>query len=152
MFVLGSGGHMTRGLLLSQQLNYDQWFVVPYESELTKQRVGSNYSSVLSPRFRAKDNILMTAFRTVLYLIYCLFLFAIIRPVVLISTGSGITVPPFLLAGLFGIKTVYIESPSRVHHPSITGKFLLGKVDLWFSSWSELTTKYHGAKYGGQIY
>lgn len=151
LFVLGSGGHTARGLILSRQLDAEKYYLVPWESEVTKQKVGGNYFSVISPRFRAKDNKLMSVFRTLFLFLHSLLILFIIRPSVMISTGSGLTLPPFLIARLFGIKTVYIESPSRVYYPSIAGRLLMGKTNLWLSSWSELAERYPGVEYRGMI-
>lgn len=152
VFVLGSGGHTARGLILSGQIKADKYYIVPWESEVTKKKVGSNYFSVISPRFRAKDSTLMTIVRTLFLFLHSLVILVITRPKVVISTGSGLTIPPFLVAKFFGIKTIYIESPSRVYRPSIAGKLLIGKVNLWLSSWPELAERYVGIEYRGMVY
>ncbi len=152
LFVLGSGGHTTRGLILSNQVDCEKYYIVPWESEVTKMKVGKNYFSVISPRFRAKDNRIMSVLRTVFLFLQSLFIVLIVRPDVLISTGSGLTLPPFLVARVFGIKTIFIESPSRVYEPSIAGRMLMGKVDLWLSSWPDLANRYQGVEYMGMIF
>ena len=151
LFVLGSGGHTSRGLKLGSQIEAEKHFMVPFESEVTKEKVGGNYYSVISPRFRAKDSRIMSVFRTLFLFLHSLVIFLIVRPDVLVSTGSGLTLPPFLMARLFGIKTIYIESPSRVYYPSIAGRLLIGKTDLWLSSWPELANRYPGVEYRGMI-
>ena len=100
LFVLGSGGHTARGMILSNQVDCDKYYIVD----------------------------------------------------VLISTGSGLTLPPFLMARLFGFNTIFIESPSRVYRPSIAGRLLIGKVDLWLSSWPDLAERYEGVEYRGMIF
>lgn len=151
MFILGAGGHTTRGIILSRQLNAEITYMVPWESDITKKKVGDKYFSVISPRFKAKDNIIISVIRTLFLFIHSLFILAIVRPNKLISTGSGLTLPPFLIARLFGIETVYIESPSRVYKPSITGRLLIGKVNVWASSWRELADRFSEITYGGLI-
>ena len=152
LFVLGSGGHTARGIILSNQIKAEKYFIVPWESEVTKQKIGSNYFSVLSPRFRAKDSRIMTIVRTLFLFLHSILILLYIRPKVLISTGSGLTIPPFLIASFLRIKTIYIESPSRVYYPSIAGKMLIGKTDLWLSSWPELSERYRGVEYRGMIF
>jgi len=152
LFVLGSGGHTARGLILSSQVKAEKYFIVPWESEVTKQKVGSNYFSVLSPRFRAKDNRILTVLRTLFLFLHSFLILLYVRPKVLISTGSGLTIPPFLIAPFLRIKTIFIESPSRVYYPSIAGKMLIGKTDMWLSSWPELAERYDGVEYRGMIY
>lgn len=152
LFVLGSGGHTARGLILSKQVQCEKYYMVPWESEVTKEKVGSNYFSVISPRFRAKDNRFMSVLRTMFLFLHSLVILLIVRPNVLISTGSGLTLPPFLIARVFGIRTIYVESPSRVYYPSIAGKLLMGKVSLWLSSWPELAQRFAGVEYRGMIF
>ena len=151
LFVLGSGGQTTRALKLSEQLDYEKYYLVPWESEHTKSKVKGRYFSVLSPRFRAKDNVLLTVFRTLILFMHSLLILLILRPKLLVSTGSGITIPPFLVARFLRIKTVFIESPSRIYRPSIAGKLLLGKTTLWISSWEELVENNRFITYGGII-
>lgn len=152
LFVLGSGGHTTRGLILSNQIKAEKTYIVPWESEVTKKKVRGNYFSVLSPRFRAKDNVIMTVLRTLFLFLHSFLILLIVRPKVVISTGSGLTIPPFLSARFLRMKTIYIESPSRVYKPSIAGKLLIGKVDLWLSSWPELAQRYKGVEYRGMVF
>jgi UDP-N-acetylglucosamine:LPS N-acetylglucosamine transferase len=119
---------------------------------VTKKKVGENYFSVISPRFRAKDSRIMSVLRTLFLFLHSLIILLVVRPNIIVSTGSGLTLPPFLVARFFGIKTLFIESPSRVYNPSIAGKLLIGKVDLWLSSWSELAQRYQGIEYRGMIF
>ena len=152
LFVLGSGGHTARGLILSNQIEAEKYFIVPWESEVTKQKVGKNYFSVISPRFRAKDNRIMTVLRTLFLFLHSLMILFYVRPHIVISTGSGLTIPPFLLASFFRIKTIYFESPSRVYYPSMAGKILIGKTSLWLSSWPELAKRFEVVEYRGMIF
>ena len=151
LFVLGSGGHTTRGLLLSKRLEGEVYYIVPWESEHTKNRVKKNYFSVVSPRFKAKANTILTIIRTVFLFCHSLLILLIVRPDMVVSTGSGISVPPFMLARFLRVKSVYIESPSRVYSPSITGQLLLGKTTRWLSSWKELAKTRVEIEYGGII-
>jgi UDP-N-acetylglucosamine:LPS N-acetylglucosamine transferase len=73
------------------------------------------------------------------------------RPTLMVSCGTGLTVPIFYSARLLGIKTVFIESMSRVETLSITGRMLLGKTDLFMVQWPDLATRIPAAIYGGQL-
>lgn len=147
---MGSGGHSKRGLMLSKQMNVAKYYIVPFESKLTKEKVDGRYFNVISPRFRAKDNLILTVFRTLFLFIHSLVILLFVRPHVLISTGSGLTFPVFMMGRFLRIKTVYIESPSRVYGFSQAGRMLYGKVTLWLSSWPELA-KHEHIEYMGMI-
>lgn len=67
------------------------------------------------------------------------------RPAVLVSTGSEIAVPFFVLARILGIRTVFVESWCRVRTPSRTGKALYPLADVFLVQWPQLLAAY-GAK------
>jgi hypothetical protein len=60
-------------------------------------------------------------------------------------------VPVFYAARFLGIKTVFIESMSRVESLSITGRLLRGKTDLFLVQWPDLADRIPEAVYGGQL-
>ncbi len=60
------------------------------------------------------------------------------RPTHILSTGSGRTAfIPFLLARLFGIKFIYIDTFSRVHGHSKFGSFLLKMKTRIYTQWED---------------
>jgi UDP-N-acetylglucosamine:LPS N-acetylglucosamine transferase len=74
------------------------------------------------------------------------------KPNLIVSTGSEIAIPAFYLAKLLGIKTVFIESWTRVDRPTGTGKIVYAVTDLFLVQWENLLKKYgRKAKYEGAI-
>ena len=73
------------------------------------------------------------------------------KPDLIISTGSGVAVPLIYCAKIFGIKTIHIESLTRIKELSLTGKLLHNVVDEHFVQWEELAKKYKKAKFVGQV-
>jgi beta-1,4-N-acetylglucosaminyltransferase len=73
------------------------------------------------------------------------------RPAALISTGAAISVSFFVMARFFRIRTIYIESLSRIDTLSLTGKILYFLADDFFVQWPELTKRYNRAVYKGQV-
>ena len=74
------------------------------------------------------------------------------KPDVVITTGTMIAIPMCMLAKIFKKKVVYIESYSRVHDCTRTGKFLYKHADLFIYQWEELEKFYPKGIYGGSIY
>jgi len=72
-------------------------------------------------------------------------------PQCVISTGAGVGVPFIYLAKLFKIKTIYIESMTRVEKLSLTGRLVYRVSDHFLVQWPELAHKYKRATYQGQI-
>lgn len=74
------------------------------------------------------------------------------RPGVIISTGSNIAVPLFIVGKLHGSKLVYIETRARVYGKSVTGKLLSPIADKIIVQWPEMVGVYGGkAEYYGTI-
>jgi len=151
LFVLGSGGHTTHSLNFARNINATKIFIVPWGATATKGLIEKKYFSVLSPRYRAKDNKVMSVFRTIFLFFQSLLILLKIRPNIVISTGPGIALFPMLISKMFRIRTIFIETPNRVYFPSITGKMLIGKVDLFLSSWIELAHRFEGIEYKGML-
>ncbi len=73
------------------------------------------------------------------------------RPDVVISTGAGVGVPFLLLARLFGMRTIYIESITRIHELSLSGRLVYPFVSRFLVQWMELAKRYRKAQYQGRI-
>ena len=68
------------------------------------------------------------------------------RPQLVLSTGAGVAVPFTILAKLVGIKTVFIESFTRVEELSLSARMILPFLDIIYVQWEQLITKYPQAK------
>ena len=74
------------------------------------------------------------------------------RPHALVSTGSEIAIPFFVVAKQLGIRTVFVESWCRVKTQSGTGRVLYSLVDEFFVQWPQLVDVYGPkARYAGGL-
>jgi len=74
------------------------------------------------------------------------------KPDYIISTGAEIAIPFCILGKIIGIKTIYIESWSRVKNPSKTGKILYYIADIFLVQWPDLLKEYgKKARYEGGV-
>ncbi len=73
------------------------------------------------------------------------------NPDLIISTGAGVAIPFFYLGRLFGIKTIYIESLTRIHGLSLTGKLIYPVASHFYVQWPGLARRLRKAVYGGQV-
>lgn len=78
-------------------------------------------------------------------------IFKMEQPNVIISTGAGIAVPFIILSKLFKIKSIYIESITRIRQISLSGYLVYPFVDKFLVQWAELTVRYKKAEYHGQV-
>lgn len=73
------------------------------------------------------------------------------RPRVIITTGSNIAVPLFLLGWLNGSKLVFIETRAKVYAKSLTGILVNKFADQVFVQWPEMLSLYPKAMYCGTL-
>lgn len=72
------------------------------------------------------------------------------RPAIIVSTGAGVAVSFFLIGKFFyGAKLVFVESASRVHTLSFTGRLLYFVADKFYVRSESLSSKYSKATYCG---
>ena len=68
-------------------------------------------------------------------------------PQLVLSTGAGVAVPFIILAKLARIKTVFIESFTRVEELSLSARLVMPFLDAIYVQWEQLTAKYSKAKF-----
>ena len=73
------------------------------------------------------------------------------KPDVVISTGAGVGVPFLWLGRLLSIRTVFIDSLTRIQDLSLSGKLVYPVVDRFFVQWPDLTRRYPRTIYEGNV-
>lgn len=73
------------------------------------------------------------------------------RPDIIVTTGSEIAIPMCYMGKVLGKKVIFIESLSRVHRLSRTGRLIYPVASLFLVQWKPLTEKYKRARYGGRV-
>ena len=144
--VCAYGGHLTEALYLLDAFREHQVFFITYRSE------GSNNLPAKYLFDAPRMKLLHLAFKVASYLPA---LFKIIRrerPDVIVSTGGEIAIPVFYFAKFFGIRTIFVETWTRIQFPTITGKIVYHVTDVFLVQWPELLKKYgKRARYIGGI-
>lgn len=74
-----------------------------------------------------------------------------VRPRIIISTGSYIAVPFFIIGKLMGVKLVYIETRAKVYCKSLTGILIGGISDKIIVQWPEMLEVYKNSEYYGTL-
>ena len=74
------------------------------------------------------------------------------RPTVILSTGAGPAVP-FALVGrwLFGTRVIFVETITRVHRPSLTGRLMYRLAHDFYYQWRPLQKYFPKGHYGGVL-
>ena len=75
------------------------------------------------------------------------------KPDAIVGVAVPLSVPLAIAGKLFGKKVIFIESITRVAHPSITGRILdaLALADRIYVQWSGSVNLYKNAIYKGTV-
>jgi UDP-N-acetylglucosamine:LPS N-acetylglucosamine transferase len=74
------------------------------------------------------------------------------RPTLLLSTGAG-PVVPFAIVGrlFFGIHVIFVETVTRIHRPSLTGRIMYYLAHDFYYQWESLSRFFPKGRFGGAL-
>lgn len=143
-FVSSSGGHWEQ-LQKFQPLidKYDGFFV----TEKTHFEANARYFMIQTD---LKDKLMVP--KMIVNSIRTLRVWFKERPDFVVTTGTMIAYPFYLLSVLFHKKFVYIETFGRADMPTTAGKMMEKHSDLFIVQWKTQVKHYKKAIYGGCLY
>lgn len=121
---------------------YEQFYVLNDHALLPADMTGRTYFIVHSERDWKFFLNLWEAFR----------ILSRERPEIILSMGAGPAVP-FALVGrfLFRCRIVFVETITRIHRPSLTGRIMYWLAHDFFYQWQSLAPYFPKAIYGGPL-
>ncbi len=156
LVVLGEGGHTVEMIHLLDLLGprYDYHYMLVKEEGLSEKKI-----SIPGPIYRCNrpqwkvESHLKVGWRYLRLTWQSLRVLLRARPRAILHSGPGIAIPVATLGKLFGIKIIYVENGARVHHPSLSGRWMYRIADLFFVQWPELQSEvFPGAIYAGSLH
>jgi beta-1,4-N-acetylglucosaminyltransferase len=75
-----------------------------------------------------------------------------VEPVVILTTGAALAVPFAWIGRLRGSRVVYVESFTRVDHPSLSCHLVKPFVDRLYVQWPDLQKALPSARYVGNVF
>jgi len=74
------------------------------------------------------------------------------RPDVILSTGAGPVVPFAIIGRLFFLtRVIYIETITKIHSPSVTGRIMRWLAHRCYYQWESLRPFFPTGEYGGPL-
>ena len=144
-FVSSSGGHW-------EQLQKLEPLAKKYNGVFVTEK--TKYNESLSKYFMIqtdmKDKLML--FKMIYNFAYTVVIWIIERPDFVITTGTMIAYPFYLLTILFHKKFVFIETFGRANMPTIAGKCMEKYTNLFIVQWESQKKYYKNAIYGGCLY
>lgn len=85
-------------------------------------------------------------------LIYTIYIWIKERPDFVITTGTMVAYPFYILAVIFRKKFIFIETFGRANMPTVAGRKMEKHSDLFIVQWESQKKFYKKAIYGGCLY
>ena len=144
-FVSSSGGHWEQ-LQKLQPLaeKYEGFFVTE------KTRFDEPLAKYLVIQTDLKDKLM--PFKMLWNSVVAVYIWIRERPDFVITTGTMVAYPFYLLAVLFRKKFVFIETFGRANMPTVAGRMMEKHSDLFIVQWESQKKFYEKAIYGGCLY
>ena len=144
-FVSSSGGHWELlQKLESLAKKYEGFFVTE------KTQFDAPLSKYFMKQTDLKDKFMIPKMTWNMF--YTILIWIKERPDFVITTGTMVAYPFYLLAVLFHKKFVFIETFGRANMPTVAGKMMEKHTDLFIVQWETQKKFYKKAIYGGCLY
>lgn len=144
-FVSSSGGHWEQlQKLYPLAEKYEGFFVTE------KTQFDAPMGKYFMSQTDLKDKLML--FKMLRNSIYTLYIWFKEHPDFVITTGTMVAYPFYLLATLFHKKFVFIETFGRANMPTVAGKKMEKHTDLFIVQWETQKRFYKKAIYGGCLY
>ena len=144
-FVSSSGGHW-------EQLQKLEPLAKKYEGFFVTEK--TQFDAPLSKYFMKqtdlKDKFMIP--KMTWNMLYTILIWIKERPDFVITTGTMVAYPFYLLSVLFHKKFVFIETFGRANMPTVAGKKMEKHTDLFIVQWETQKKFYKKAIYGGCLY
>lgn len=142
--VSSSGGHWEQLQKLQPLIDkYDGFYV----TEKTQFEAEAKY---FMKQTDLKDKLMII--KMIYNAIIALYIWIKEKPDFVITTGTIVAYPFYLLAVLFHKKFIFIETFGRANMPTIAGKKMEKHSDLFIVQWESQKKFYKKAIYGGCLY
>lgn len=146
LLVCSSGGHLLQLLALSEAWNgFSRVWVTFDKSDARSLLAQEEVVFAYGPTNRSVKNLLRN-------LLLAWGVLRHVRPRVVLTTGAGVAVPFAWLARVRGARVVYVESFTRISHPSLSLRLIAPAADRIYAQWPELAERFPRARYAGSVF
>lgn len=144
-FVSSSGGHW-------EQLQKLKPLADKYEGVFITEK--TKFDAPLGKYFMIQTDLKdkLMPFKMLCNTVYALLIWIKEKPDFVITTGTMVAYPFYLLSVLCNKKFVFIETFGRANMPTVAGKKMEKHADLFIVQWETQKKYYKKAIYGGCLY
>ncbi len=154
--IMGEGGHSKECLRLIELLGAEDFrysYVLVADDEVTesKLQIPGPVFRVIRPRDKT-FNLVTDLWKYPLSIVQAARAFLALRPDAVLTTGPSVAVPTCLVARMLGAEVLFVETGSRIHGLSATGRFMKRLAGLYFVQWQELLPAVPRGIFAGRLF
>lgn len=152
LFISSTGGHLNELLQLEKLIDKYDSYIITEKTKSTKSLKEEYNDKINYLIYGTKHKPFSYIFKLIFNCIKSLYLYLVIKPDIIITTGAHTAGPMCLVGKIFGSKIIYIETFANINTRTITGRILYKFADLFIVQWKSMLKLYPDAIYGGWIF
>ena len=151
MFISSTGGHLNELLEMSDLFKlYDTTIVT--EKTKSNMYLKDKYKKVYYLVYGTKSHLFTYLFKFTYNIFKSFYLFLLIKPDVVVTTGTHTAVSMCYIAKLFRKKVIFIETLANRTTKTMAGKLVYPIADYFLVQWESMLELYPKAIYMGFIF
>ena len=152
LFISSTGGHLNELMQLSPLFEKYNYYIVTEKDKANENLKNKYEKKLFFLPYGTRAKIFTYIFKYFFLCLKTIYLYARIRPKVIITTGTHTAGPMCIIGKIFRSKIIYIETFANTNKKTATGRLIYPIADLFIVQWEEMLKLYPKAVYGGSIY
>lgn len=152
IFISSAGGHLCELLQLSDLFGFYNSFIVTEKEKATYNIDIENVNKIYYLLSAKKNNVLIFFLKNIYNSFRSVYLFFLISPDIIVTTGANTAVPMCYLGKLFHKKIIYIETFAVSHSKTLSGRLVYPIAHVFLVQWKSMLNLYPKAIYKGGVF
>ena len=152
LFISSTGGHFDELMQLSPLFEKYNYYIITEKDKSNKYLKDKYGKKMYFLPYGTRSKIFTYIFKYFYLCLKTIYLYAKIRPKIIVTTGTHTAGPMCIIGKIFRSKIIYIETFANTNKKTATGKLIYPIADLFIVQWKEMLELYPKAVYGGSIY
>ena len=145
LFISSTGGHLTELMKFEPIFKNYNYYIIT-ERDMSTEYLNNKYKNrVKFLPYCTRSKFFRYIFIYSYVILKSIYLFFIINPDIIVSTGTHTTVPMCYLGKIFNKKVIYIETYANKNRKTLTGRIVYPIADLFIVQWNEMKKLYPNA-------
>lgn len=152
LFISNTGGHLSELLQLKPMFKDYDYHIITERTKSTLALYKEYGEKIDYLTYTTKDHLFSHFFKFIKNIFRSIYLYIMIRPKYIVTTGTHTAIPMCYIGKLFRCKIVFIETFENINTRTLSGRLIYPISNLFIVQWKEMLKLYPKAVYAGWIY